>query len=122
MNEFDDLDRALFALPLEDPPPGLHQGIMAATLCRPGVPFKAWETWLVGTLCALVVWFAIFFHSALPADRIASLVHRAVSEVSEFALADSATFIWLAVGVSVVLWVANMDIPAFDFSRRRVAR
>ena len=122
MNEFDDLDRALRALPLEEPPPGLHQGIMAATLYRPALPFKQWETWVVGTLCALTIWLALYFQSSLSADRIAALVHRGVSSVSELALGDSATFIWLAIGVSIVLWVANLDIPAFDFTSRRVAR
>ena len=31
----DDLDRALFALPLEEPPADLHGRILAATVLRP---------------------------------------------------------------------------------------
>ena len=122
MNEFDDLDRALCALPLEEPPPGLHQGILAATIYRPSLPFKAWETWLIGTLVALTIWLALFFHSAVSGDRIAALAHRAVSSVSELVLGDSAVVLWLAVGVSIVLWVANLDVPAVGFAARRTAR
>ena len=118
MNEFDDLDRALRALPLEQPPPRLHQGILAATIYRPPLPFKAWETWLVGTLVALTIWLALFFHSAVSGERIAALVQRGLNALSEFALGGSATLLWLGVGVSIVLWVANLDIPAVAHSRR----
>ena len=122
MNEFDDLDRALRALPLEEPPPGLHADILAATLYRPSLPFKAWETWLVGTLVAFAIWLALFFHSALSGDRIASLVHRGVGALGELAPADSTLLVWLAVGISIVLWVANLDIPGNAFASRRIAR
>ena len=41
----DDLDRALFALPLEEPPADLHRRIMAATVLRPAPEFRQWELW-----------------------------------------------------------------------------
>ena len=122
MNEFDDLDRALRALPLEEPPPGLHQGIMAATLYRPALPIKSWVAWVAGTLCAVVIWIALYLQSAIPADRVAAIVQRSVSTIGDLAFNDSATLIWLAIGTSIVLWAANLDIPAFDFQSRRVAR
>ncbi len=39
----DELDRALFALPLEEPPADLHGRILAATVLRPAPTFRVWE-------------------------------------------------------------------------------
>ena len=53
MYDHDALDRALTALPLEDPPVSLHARVMAATVYRPRAAVQQWEVWTVVTLAAL---------------------------------------------------------------------
>jgi hypothetical protein len=45
MYEFDEIDRALFALPLEDPPPGLRQSILNCTVNAPAAVRSASAPW-----------------------------------------------------------------------------
>ena len=49
----DELDRALFALPLEEPPADMHERIMAATVLRAGPAFRTWELWLLAAAAVL---------------------------------------------------------------------
>ena len=55
----DDLDRLLFALPLEEPPEDLRSSILANTIYRPAFPISVWETWILGSLLALAVWLGV---------------------------------------------------------------
>ncbi len=55
----DDLDRLLFALPLEEPPSDLRASILASTIYRPSFPFKVWETWALGIVMALIAWLCV---------------------------------------------------------------
>jgi hypothetical protein len=102
-NDFDDLDRALMALPLEEPPAGLRDSILAATIyAPPSVPALALHTWeivIVGTVLAIGSWlgFLLAQNPALNA-RVASLIGGFLT-----AFADPATLIWLACGAIVVV-------------------
>ena len=49
----DSLERALFALPLEEPPSDLRASILAATAFRPAPPFGVWEVAALGALAAV---------------------------------------------------------------------
>ena len=56
-DDFDELDRALFALPLEAPPPGLRQSILNATVyaraqAAAGPEIRTWELLAVGIALA----------------------------------------------------------------------
>ena len=60
-DDFDELDRALFALPLETPPPGLRESILNATVyaqARAALEpvARPWEAWLAGGALAVAVW------------------------------------------------------------------
>ncbi|HEY0393661.1 MAG TPA: hypothetical protein VGD01_04120 [Candidatus Elarobacter sp.] len=108
-NHDDDLDRALAALPLEEPPAGLHARIMAATVYRPAPAFTGWEVWLVGTLVAVAAWLCWLLVSAPNAtERITTTV---VSAFETSGLASQYTVLWLAVGVSAAWWISQLTVP-----------
>ena len=104
----DALDRALFALPLEDAPAGLRDAILDATIyartiaaAQPPV-LRTWEVATIGALLAIACWFGLF----LAGDR----PHAAAFETAAFALgrgfADPQTLLWLAAGGAVAAWVS----------------
>ena len=55
------LERALAALPLEEPPPELRARILAATVYRPVPNVATWQIWLLGTLLAVATWALLAF-------------------------------------------------------------
>ncbi len=108
-DDFDDLDRALAALPLEAPPPSLHARIMTATVYRPAPAFRTWELWVAGTLIALCGWLAWYVFSLPHAtERIAGL---ALDLVQQAGLTSGYTLLWLAVGASAAWWISQLTIP-----------
>ncbi|HYW55286.1 MAG TPA: hypothetical protein VE826_15035 [Dongiaceae bacterium] len=112
MNYHDDdaLDRALAALPLEEPPARLHDRIMAATVLRPAPLASGWEVWLVGTLVAVAAWCCWLLVSS---PSIVTRVAAALSDALENAgLTSEYTLLWLAVGVSAAWWVSQLTVPA----------
>ena len=52
----DALDRALFALPLEEPPADFRAGILSATIYRPAPVFSFRELVTLSAICAVLVW------------------------------------------------------------------
>jgi hypothetical protein len=107
----DDLDRALFALPLEDPPPGLRRDILAATIYAPAEAplFRAWEIGLIGGVLALGVWLIL----ALAGDpRLGERLAAGAASVVR-ASVEPATLGWLAAGVltALALSAANFTPP-----------
>ena len=106
----DDLDRAIAALPLEEPPAALHARIMAATVHRPAPVVRSWELWLVGTLIAIAVWLTWLLVSTPHAtERLTGIVTRAL-ETSGFT--SEYTVLWLAVGVSAAWWLSSISFPS----------
>jgi hypothetical protein len=106
----DALDRALAALPLEEPPAGLHARIMAATVYRPEPVARGWEVWLIGTLIALAAWLAWLVAGAPHA--VERLTYEAVRVVEISGLTSDYTVLWLAVGSSAAWWLSQLTIPA----------
>ncbi len=107
-NDFDELDRTLFALPLETPPPGLREAILRSTIgARAHVPaktspFGTWDILGLGTAIAVGVWLLLLlawdkaFDATLTLDAVA-LVH---------AFGEPATLLWLAAGGAVAAWIS----------------
>ena len=91
----DPLDRALLALPLEEPPADLRPRILAATVLAPPPAFRPWELWLVVTLTACAAWLCI---DVVRSGAVASW------------LANPATLLWLAIGGSSVWWISNLTL------------
>jgi energy-converting hydrogenase Eha subunit B len=111
MHEYDDIDRALFALPLEAPPQGLREAILRSTVHAPRrvaatAPAFLWESIGVGVSLALAVWLTI----ALVANP--GFAAQALSALIAFGrvLTDPATLTWLAVGASATLWLSIVTL------------
>jgi hypothetical protein len=114
----DELERALFALPLEEPPVELRARILASTVSRPRLTFRAWEIWLIGTLLALMVWLGFMVGTSSPeiGDAISRAVSAGVDELA--ALLSVSALMWTVLGISFVVWISQLSLPA---SRREAA-
>ena len=100
----DALDRALFALPLEEPPADLRAAILTATVYRPAPLFKPWEIALIGSIAAIATWLiglvvlgggTLFVHSL-----------EAIGSTSEDLLSNYSTLAWIAAGGAVAIWLS----------------
>jgi hypothetical protein len=114
MYDDDALDRALAALPLEDPPANLHARVMAATVYRPRASVQQWEVWTVATLAALAMWLTWV---ALSTPRLGErLVDGVTRLIDAGGLTSLNTLMWLAVGISAAWCLSQITVP----QRRRV--
>jgi hypothetical protein len=104
----DELDRALFALPLEEPPADLHQRILAATVQRPAPAFAVWERWLLAVALALTVAVTFWLFHSTPGS-----LHRlggdVVAGMRGLGLFNRATYVWLGIGISSVWWISSLN-------------
>jgi len=108
MHPYDDeLERDLFALPLEEPPHDLRKAILAATVYRPAFPVKPWEMWAAATIVAVAVWLCI----AVARGALPQLVHGEANIAQ--ALASPAAwpvFFWTLVGGAAAAWVSQLPL------------
>ena len=100
-----ELERAIFALPLEEPPRGLRASILLATAYRPAPAFSIAELALLGSLVALVLWLVslvvlgggpLFVHTV---EVIGTALSRTFS--------NGAVLAWLAAGGATALWLTH---------------
>jgi hypothetical protein len=103
----DELDRALFALPLEEPPADMHQRILAATIFRAAPAFRVWELCLLAIAVALVGWLTVWVFTSAP-DAGTRLGHSIVTVLRSLGLFSRATYVWLAIGLSSVWWISSL--------------
>jgi hypothetical protein len=96
--KFDDdaLDAALMRLPLEEPPPGMHASILAATVWRepPAISFA--EAIAVAGIAAALAWLGVLL---LP--QLGAAVGVAFSNVTTLAWLS-----WFGMGAAVTMAVA----------------
>ncbi len=107
--DYDDLDRALMALPLEEPPAGLRDSILASTVYAvpmPGLALRTWEIVFIGTLLAVGTWLAL----ALAQSRELNAQILGGLQMLVAALSDPTTLAWLAGGVVVALGVSLYNV------------
>jgi hypothetical protein len=113
----DDIESALFALDLEEPPAELRNTILAQTIRH--VPVSAsvrpWELWVYGALCAAMVW--LFIAAGRGAGQAAmSYGGQLLSYFSQPQI-----LIWVAAGAAVV-WIFQMNLtfaPGYQRAARR---
>jgi hypothetical protein len=101
-DDFDDLDRALFALPLEAPPAGMRDAILRATIyAGAGSPlaFAVWEIAGIGAALALGTWLVIL----AVADRAFAATFTANVYALARGLGEPTTLAWLAAGGAIVM-------------------
>jgi hypothetical protein len=100
----DALDRALFALPLEEPPADLRSSILTATVYRPAPAFALWEITALGAMAAVLVWLI-----ALIAMGGGSLFMQTISAIASTAarpLSNVTTLAWVAAGGATAFWLS----------------
>jgi hypothetical protein len=107
----DELDRALFALPLEEPPADLHARIMSATVLRATPAFKTWELVVLGLMVLAVGGLTAFLFVTTP-DAGERLADWTVTGLRSLGLFHRATYAWLAIGISSVWWISSLTFMA----------
>ncbi len=115
----DELDRALFAIPLEEPPDDLRASILAATIYRPTVamgPFKLWEAWALGAALAIVVWICVFVASGGADPAIAVIEPLGASAFGE--LTQPMVLLWTAIGGAAAFWLSQASLISLPVLHR----
>jgi hypothetical protein len=113
MNDFDELDRALFALPLEEPPAGLRESILRATVYGPvanAIAFNFWEVAGIGAALAVAVWLALL----LVADKEFAMQASILAVTLFRAAANPATLVWCAMGGWIAIVVTSLNAPSLQ--------
>jgi hypothetical protein len=110
----DALDRALFALPLEEPPAGLRSSILLATAYRPVSPFSFWEIAVAGALGAIGVWLVALL--VMGGGSLFTRTFHAIVTTVAGAFSNAAAWEWLAAGAATAVWLS-----LFTFSQPVVA-
>jgi hypothetical protein len=107
----EELEQALFALPLEKPPADLHALILGATVYRPRLSVPAWEVWTLGTIAAVMVWLTAFLVTT-PAHALAhigaQLSGLVASTWAPGMLASNGPLLWMSIGISAAIWVSQL--------------
>jgi hypothetical protein len=103
-NDDAELERAIFALPLEEPPSDLRAAILTATVYRPAPPFSAWEATLVGAVAAVSIWLIAFI--AMGGAPLFLQTLSAIAIGIERPLSNVVTLAWLAAGIGTALWLS----------------
>lgn len=109
----DELERALAALPLEEPPADLHDRILSATILAPPTTVRWWEVWLLGTFLAVVVWLTFTAFTTTP-DAGTRLTALFIDALRSGGLLSVWTYLWLAVGISSAWAISRLPfmLPA----------
>lgn len=115
----DDLDLALFALELEEPPADLRASILAATVYRPAPMFSRAEIValaLITTAIVALVGFVIAGGGTLFANSVEALETGLVQTFSNYT-----TLGWLAVGGATAIWLSLFTgFQSFPTASRKV--
>lgn len=99
----DALDQALLALSLEEPPIGLRQSILAATVYRPAPVFSTLEIIELGVLGAVMVWLVTLV--VLGGGALFTQTLHAFGMLLGRVM-NVTTVLWLAAGGAIALWLS----------------
>jgi hypothetical protein len=116
----EELERALFALPLEEPPVDLRASILAATVYRPPFLVKPWEVWLLGGVVALLAWFLVLVARGTAGHAFLEFDSYVTEGLTLFA--QPATLFWIALGGGAAVWISQLNLtpaPGVQQAHRR---
>lgn len=116
-----DLERALFNLPLEEAPDGMRASILAGTIYHRHAlpPVKIWETWLMGGCLAVIAWLMVLVLREGFAPVVSTL--NTIGAAILYVVSQPSTVLWVAVGGAAAVWLSHMS-PAIAPSRSEVRR
>jgi hypothetical protein len=109
MEQYDDIDRALFALPLEAPPPGLRDSILAITVRAPQperVGAGLFEVAGAGVALALLAWFTL---NIVVNPAFATAINRVLGMFGQV-VTNPVVMVSLALGFSAVFIVSMLPL------------
>jgi hypothetical protein len=112
----EELERALFALPLEEPPADLRASILTATIYRPAVPVKPWEIWAAGALCAVLVWLLLLIARGGAVSTVETVSAYITSGLA--LLAQPQTLFWIAIGAGAAFWISQLNLTVMPEALR----
>ena len=100
----DALDRALFALPLEEPPTDLRAAILTATVYRPAPAFAPWEIGVLAGILAVVISLV----AAVVMGGGSLFVHslQAIENGLSRVMNDRSIIMWTAAGGATAIWLS----------------
>jgi len=104
-----ELERALFALPLEELPKGLRSSILLATAYRPAPVFSLLDLAALGAAGAIAIWLV-----ALLVLGGGSLFVHTLGLIGSFAsrfFSNATTLAWLAAGGATAIWLSLFTGP-----------
>lgn len=104
----DELEQALLALPLEEPPARLHEAILARTIYRPAFVLKPWELWLFGAMCALLTWLLVLVAFGGATSAVEAFGSQLASALA--LLAQPQLLFWIAIGGGAALWFSQLNL------------
>jgi hypothetical protein len=110
----DDLDRALFSLPLAEPPAGLRASILGSTVFAPRPLMRTWETVGIGVALALVAWLLVAVWTT--GGPVVAWTGQ-FSESLIAAMSNFQTLVWLSCGASIAA-IAMLFDPRLSVRRR----
>lgn len=118
----DELERALFALDLEEPPAKLRESILAATIYHVPVAetVRPWETWLYGGLCAAMVWLLILVLRGAGEHTVSAAAAYGNEALAFFS--QPANLLWIAIGGAATVWISQLNLtvaPGYQRAARR---
>ena len=97
------LERALAALPLEEPPEGLRASILLATAYRPTPAFSFFELSVAGSLGAVALWLVVLL--VLGGGSLFVHTLAVIGSVVSHTFSNAAMLAWLAAGGATALWL-----------------
>lgn len=106
MYDFDDIDRALFSLELEEPPETLRASILAVTVHAPSEvtarPFTLADFGITLGLLSVAVWLSLTFVNGHGwGASVGSAIHALGT-----ALVNPTVLAWLGAGASTAVWLS----------------
>jgi hypothetical protein len=117
MNHDDDLDRMLFALPLEPVPEGLRASILSGVTALRAPFLSRFEVLGLGAILALTTWLCLSV--AASSDGLREAFGFLGSAVVHFS--EPAILLWVALGASTAVWLSLLSLPVRAGRRQRSA-
>jgi len=97
------LERAIAALPLEEPPEGLRASILLATAYRPAPAFSFFELSVAGSLGAVALWMVVLL--VLGGGSLFVHTLAVIGSVVSHIFSNLAVLAWLAAGGATAVWL-----------------
>ena len=116
----EELDRALFALPLEEPPATLRASILSETIYRQPVAVKPWEVWILGVIAALIIWLCVLVFRGEAGQTLVAAENAVHSGL--ITLAQPSVLVWIAVGGAAAMWFSQLNLTVSPGYRRVIRR